>query len=86
MLYPVIIEEGMSRTVYSVMFPDLPGCFSNGDNLDNALSAAADAAIVWIKAAREANFIIPAPSTFPQLVDFVRFQGLKLMFVEVCLE
>jgi predicted RNase H-like HicB family nuclease len=44
MRYPVAIEPGDETTAYGVVVPDLPGCFSAGDTLDEALMAAGDAA------------------------------------------
>jgi hypothetical protein len=38
MRYVVAIEKGDKRHAYGVVVPDLPGCFSAGDTLDEALS------------------------------------------------
>ncbi|MBO8044513.1 type II toxin-antitoxin system HicB family antitoxin, partial [Pseudomonas aeruginosa] len=51
MRYPVLIEAGDERTAWGVVVPDLPGCFSAADTLDDALSAAEEAALAWIDAA-----------------------------------
>ena len=36
---------------YAVRYPDLPGCLSVGDTIDEALTNAKDAKAAWIEAA-----------------------------------
>ena|ERR1035438_9235582 len=62
MRYPIVIEPGTDTTAFGVIVPDLPGCFSAGDTLDEALSAAEEAAAAWIDTALDAGEAIPAPS------------------------
>ena len=62
MRYPVAIEGGTETTAFGVVVPDLPGCFSAGDTLDEALAGAEEAAAAWIDAALDAGEAIPAPS------------------------
>lgn len=60
LLYPAIFipyKEG-----YTVEFPDLPGCITQGDTLEEAFEMAADAASGWILTSIEAGEDIPAPS------------------------
>ena len=38
MRYPIAIEVGDKKHAYGVVVPDLPGCFSAGDTLEEALS------------------------------------------------
>ena len=63
MRYPVAIEPGTEMTAFGVVVPDLPGCFSAGDSLDEALNGAEEAAAAWIDAALDAGGSIPAPSS-----------------------
>ena len=42
MRYPVVIHKDPDSD-YGVTVPDLPGCFSAGDSLDNALESAVEA-------------------------------------------
>ncbi|MGD0434268.1 MAG: type II toxin-antitoxin system HicB family antitoxin, partial [Acetobacteraceae bacterium] len=51
MRYPIVIEPGTETTAFGVVVPDLPGCFSAGDNLDEAMTAVEEAAAAWIDAA-----------------------------------
>ena len=43
MRYPVAIEPGTARTAFGVVVPDLPGCYSAGDTLDEAIANAEEA-------------------------------------------
>jgi predicted RNase H-like HicB family nuclease len=43
MRYPVVIEPGTETSAHGVVIPDLPGCFSAGDSLEEALVQAAGA-------------------------------------------
>jgi predicted RNase H-like HicB family nuclease len=63
MRYPIAIEPGTDETAFGVVVPDLPGCFSAGDTLDEALTGAEEAAAAWIDAALDAGEAIPAPSS-----------------------
>jgi len=68
MRYPILIEAGSADTAFGVVVPDLPGCFSAGDTLDEAVEAAREAAAAWIDAALDDGTPIPAPSS----LDVVR--------------
>lgn len=63
MRYPVAIEAGTDTAAFGVVVPDLPGCFSAGDTLDEALVAAEQAAAAWIDATLDAGLAIPKPTS-----------------------
>lgn len=63
MRYPIAIEPGDENTVFGVVVPDLPGCFSAGDTLDEAMSGAEEAIALWIDATLDAGAAIPTPSS-----------------------
>jgi len=63
MRYPIVIETGDAATAFGVVVPDLPGCFSAGDTLDEAIAGAEEAAAAWIDAALDAGEAIPRPSS-----------------------
>ncbi len=67
MRYPVAIELGTDASAYGVVIPDLPGCFSAGDTLDEALAGAEEAAAAWIDATLDAGGTIPAPTSLDRL-------------------
>jgi len=70
MRYPVVIEPGTESTAHGVVVPDLPGCFSAGDSLEEALVLAKEAIAAWIDAALDAGQDIPQPSP----IDLLRRQ------------
>lgn len=49
--------------VYAVLFPDLPGCNSQGHTLKEALSLAREAISDYVKTLLENDEIIPLPSS-----------------------
>lgn len=67
MRYPIAIEPGTETTAFGVVVPDLPGCFSAGDTLDEAMSGAEEAAAAWIDATLDSGGAIPAPSSLDSL-------------------
>lgn len=67
MRYPIVIEPGTDTTAFGVIVPDLPGCFSAGDSLDEAVLGAEEAAAAWIDAALDAGAAIPPSSTLDAL-------------------
>jgi predicted RNase H-like HicB family nuclease len=62
MHYPIAIEPGSDTTAWGVVVPDLPGCFSAGDTLEEAMLQAEDAIVGWIEAAIDDGQAIPSPS------------------------
>jgi predicted RNase H-like HicB family nuclease len=75
MRYPIVIEPGTSTSAYGIVVPDLPGCFSAGDSLDEAMSAAEEAAAAWIDAALDAGEAVPKPSALDALRDMADYAG-----------
>ena len=43
MLYPIAIEPGDETHAFGVIVPDIPGCFSAGDTLEEAYANAKEA-------------------------------------------
>ncbi len=83
MRYPIAIERGTDTTAYGVVVPDLPGCFSAGDTLDEAISGAEEAVAAWIDAALDAGEAIPAPSGIDALAADPAYAGWILAAVTV---
>jgi predicted RNase H-like HicB family nuclease len=57
-------DEGTS---YGVSFPDVAGCISAGDTLEEALTKAGEALAGHLKLMRDDGDAIPAPRTFDEL-------------------
>jgi predicted RNase H-like HicB family nuclease len=47
--YPIAIEPGDEQTAFGVVVPDLPGCFSAGDTLEEAIENSKEAIAAWIE-------------------------------------
>ena len=75
MCYPITIEVGTDTSAYGVVVPDLPGCFSAGDTIDEAMIAAEEAAAAWIDAALDAGDVVPPPSSIEALRARPEFAG-----------
>ena len=75
MRYPIAIEIGTETTAYGVVVHDLPGCFSAGDTIDEAVSAAEEAAVAWIEATLDAGAAAPAASSIETLRERPDFAG-----------
>ena len=67
MRYPIAIEPGSDTTAWGVVVPDLPGCFSAGDTLEDAMIQAEEAITGWIEVALDAGQVIPTPSPIEAL-------------------
>lgn len=67
MRYPIMIEPGNKKQAFGVIVPDLPGCFSAGDSLDEAMASAEEAIAAWIDAALDSGMDIPKPSALEAL-------------------
>ncbi len=48
---------------YVISFPELPGCLTSGETLEEALTNAEDAKKIWLEAALEDGLEIPEPKT-----------------------
>jgi predicted RNase H-like HicB family nuclease len=75
MRYPIAIESGSGNTAFGVVVPDLPGCFSAGDSLDEAVSGAEEAAAAWIDAALDAGETVPVASSLEALRQNAAYAG-----------
>jgi predicted RNase H-like HicB family nuclease len=83
MRYPIAIEIGTDTTAYGVVVPDLPGCFSAGDTIDEAVAAAEEAAAAWIDATLDAGGAVPAPSSIEALRERPEYAGWAFGVVSV---
>ncbi len=53
---------------YTVVFPDLPGCVTEGDTLAEAIDMAIDAASGWLLDSVKQNEAIPRASNIKQII------------------
>ncbi|GLT20512.1 HicB family protein [Vibrio zhanjiangensis] len=86
MLYPIAIETGDSEHAYGVVFPDLKGCFSAGDTLDEAVFNAKEAVEFYLEDLAERGELPPSPSDLASLQADDDYKGWVLSLVEVDIE
>lgn len=60
-IYPAIFTKEADNG-YSVVFPDLKGCVTEGDSLNEAMEMASDALGLYISTLIDNNELIPEPS------------------------
>jgi predicted RNase H-like HicB family nuclease len=83
MKYPIAIETGNADIAWGVVVPDLPGCFSAGDTLDEAYNMAKEAIEAWINMALDAGQDIPAPSDLARHMGDPEYVGWSWGIVDV---
>lgn len=59
MKYPIAIEPGDAEHAFGVSVPDLPGCFSAGDTLDEAIDNAKEAIELWLETVIDDGGVVP---------------------------
>ena len=60
--YKMEVEPDLDEGGFVVSYPDLPGCITCGDTIEQAYAKAEDAKKSWIEAALEDGIRIPEPS------------------------
>lgn len=82
MLYPVVIhQEGDSA--YGVTVPDLPGCFSAGDTLEEAIGNVAEAIDLQLESMVEEGEDIPHASRLDELTHKEEYSGGVWFIIDV---
>ena len=92
--YPMELTPDPDEGGYVVSFPDLPGCFTQGETLEEAMKNAEDAKREWLTAALEEKILIREPgerekysgqfklripkSLHRQLVEQARREGISM--------
>ncbi len=79
LVYPAIFKK--EELGYSVVIPDLLGCCTQGDTLEEAIEMAEDAALGWLLTTLEENEEIPNASNINdiKLEDEDEFVSLLLL-------
>jgi antitoxin HicB len=67
---PLSEEDGGG---YMITFPDLPGCMSDGDTLDEVLSNGRDAFTSWVAAMVDMKRPVPEPTRYSEDGKPVKF-------------
>ncbi len=83
MRYPIAIEPGDKDSAFGVVVPDLPGCFSTGDTLDEAVRNAAEAISLWIECVLDDGGAVPHPAPLQTHRDNPDFEGWIWALVDI---
>ena len=74
MNYPIVIHKDKDSD-YGVTVPDLPGCFSAGDTLDEAIAMAQEAIELHLEGLIEDGQVIPKPGRIEDHKGKREFKG-----------
>ncbi|HEY4146148.1 type II toxin-antitoxin system HicB family antitoxin [Pinirhizobacter sp.] len=83
MRYPIAIEPGDSTTAFGVVVPDVPGAFSAGDTLEEAIANAEDGILLALEEYLERGEAIPQPSQLAALIKRRDFKGWTWALADV---
>ena len=78
MKFIIAIEPGTKRSAHGVAVPDLPGCFSAGDSIEEAFDNAAQAIELHCELLAEGGGDLPTLKTMTEHQGQSRIQGLGL--------
>lgn len=74
MQYPIVIHKDKGSD-YGVTVPDLPGCFSAGSTVDEAMVMAKEAIELYLEHMIEEGKVIPTPGTVEQHKGKRQYRG-----------
>lgn len=83
MLYPIAIELGDETHAYGVTVPDVAGCFSAGDTLEEAIVNAREAIEFHLEGVIEDGDELPLPTDMVQHQQNPDFEGYVWAIVDV---
>lgn len=88
LIYPAVFTPFGDREGYTVEFPDLPGCVTEGDSLIEAIEMGIDAACGWILGEIEEGNGFPAPRSAKdiELVDADDFVNMIILDIDAYAE
>lgn len=80
-VYPAIFHPNEDGS-FTITYPDLPGCVSEGKSLGNAIYMAQSALTQWVEYLTDKNQIIP-PASHPQSVTVKQDEFVNLIRADV---
>lgn len=83
MRYPVAIEAGDAEHAWGVTVPDLPGCFSAGDTIEEALDNAKEAILLHVEGMLDDGQSVTEPGSIEQYQKKREFKNRVWALVEV---
>ncbi len=74
-VYPAVFHPNEDDGSYTITFPDLPSCITEGKSLANALHMAQDCLEIWLSYSEDKRQPIPEPTAAPevQAPEFVNY-------------
>ena len=86
MKFIIAIEPGTESTAWGVAVPDLPGCFSAGDTLDEAMDNAREAIDLHVETLIQDGLDVPAARPLSVLQADAEYAGWVWAVVDVPVE
>ncbi|MDY4920832.1 MAG: type II toxin-antitoxin system HicB family antitoxin [Phascolarctobacterium sp.] len=84
LLYPACFYPCENKLgAYTVVIPDLPGCLSEGNSLEDAIFMATDAASGWILTQMEDGLIVPKASDIKSVVPDSPDGFVNLLIIDI---
>ncbi|WP_303819637.1 type II toxin-antitoxin system HicB family antitoxin [Actinobacillus minor] len=83
MLYPIAIEQGDEQHAFGVVVPDIAGCFSAGDTLEEAYENAKEAIVTHLELLADEGMEIPTPTSFANHRNNPDYEGFFWGVVDV---
>lgn len=83
MLYPIAISVGDDQHAWGVEVPDIPGCFSAGDDLDDAIAMAREAIEGHFEILAEDGSAIPPASKVTHHASNPQYAGVTWALVDI---
>lgn len=83
MKFTIAIEPGTKKTAFGVVVPDLPGCFSAGDTVEEAFDNAREAIEAHLEVLAEEGKDLPEPKPMSEWQGDKEYRGWTWGIVEV---
>jgi predicted RNase H-like HicB family nuclease len=81
--YPIVIEPGSDKHAFGVVVPDLPGCFSAGDTIDEAIDKTKEAIALWLETVIDDGGTVPEPRNISEHIGNPGYAGWIWAVVEI---
>ena len=80
--YPFVLEQDKDGS-YLIQFPDLPGCMTCGDSIEQAIEMGNDAKKCWIESALKSESFIPEPKAAVDYPDNFKLRLPKTLYKQL---
>ena len=80
--YPFTLEQDNDGS-YFIEYPDLPGCMSCGNNIEQTIEMGADAKKCWVESALKDGGFIPEPKAAADYPDNFKLRLPKTLYKQL---